>query len=76
LCTIDDDVCRNGFITFSPVMLQGQFAMVLYLGVLVSWLLVRDGHGEYNDLRGSDHRSVTSYVHKRRVVLLKPDFVE
>jgi hypothetical protein len=34
LCTIDDDVCRNGFITFSPVMLQEQFAMVLYLGGL------------------------------------------
>jgi hypothetical protein len=45
-------------------------------GALISWLLVRDGHGEHNDLRGSDHRSVTPYVHKRRVVLLKPGFVE
>jgi hypothetical protein len=41
--------------------------MILCLeGTLVSWLLVRDGHGEHSGLRGSGRRSVTPYVHRRR----------
>jgi hypothetical protein len=48
--------------------------MVLCLeGTLASCLLVRDGHGEHTGLRGSGHWSITPYVHRRRVVLLKHD---
>jgi hypothetical protein len=44
-----------------------QSAVVLCLeGTLVSWLLVSDGHGEHNGLRGSVRRSVTPYVYGRR----------
>jgi hypothetical protein len=43
---------------------------------LASWLLVRDGHGEHRDLCGAERRSVTPYVHRRRVVLLKPDLTQ
>jgi hypothetical protein len=34
-------------------------------GVLVSWSLVIDGRGRYEDLRGSGRRSVIPYVHGR-----------
>jgi hypothetical protein len=32
---------------------------------LVSWSLAMDERGRYEDLRGSDHRSVIPYVHER-----------
>jgi hypothetical protein len=34
-------------------------------GLLVSWSLVMDEHGEYEDLRGSGWQSVIPYVHGR-----------
>jgi hypothetical protein len=40
--------------------------MVLLLeGALVSWSLAMDEHGGYEDLCGSGHQSVISYVHRR-----------
>jgi hypothetical protein len=40
--------------------------MVLLLeGVVVSWLLAMDEHGEHEDLRGSGRRSVIPYIHER-----------
>jgi hypothetical protein len=57
---------RSGFVTFSPVPLQEQPAVVLLLeGALVSWLLAMDECGGHKDLYGSGRRSVISYVHGR-----------
>jgi hypothetical protein len=39
--------------------------VLLLKGALVSWSLAMDEHGEHEDLRGSDHRSVIPYVHGR-----------
>jgi hypothetical protein len=56
----------SGIMTFSSVLLQEQFAVVLLLKmVLVSLSLDMDEHGEHEDLRGSGRRSVIPYVHVR-----------
>jgi hypothetical protein len=57
---------RSSFATLSPVLLPEQSAVVLLLERdLISWLSAIDKHGEQEDLRGSDRRSVISYVHRR-----------
>jgi hypothetical protein len=55
------------------VPLQERLDVVLLLeGDLVSWSLAMDERSGYEDLHGSDHRSVIPYVHGRTgVVLLK-----
>jgi hypothetical protein len=58
--------CRSGFTTLPPVLLQEQPAVVILLeSAFVSWSLAMDEHGEHEDLRGSNHRSVIPYVHGR-----------
>jgi hypothetical protein len=58
--------CRSSFTTLPPVLLQEQPAVVLLLErALVSWSLAMDEYSGHEDLRGSDHRSVISYVHGR-----------
>jgi hypothetical protein len=48
------------------VLLQEQPAVVLMLEmVLVSWPSAIDERSEYEDLRGSGHRSVIPYVYRR-----------
>jgi hypothetical protein len=39
--------------------------VLLLYGVLVSWSLAMDERGGHEDLYGSGHRSVISYVHRR-----------
>jgi hypothetical protein len=57
---------RNGFTILPPVLLHEQLVMILLLeGTLVSWSLVMDERDGYEDLRGSDRRSVMPYVHGR-----------
>jgi hypothetical protein len=70
--------CRSGFTTLPPVLLQKQpIVILLFERDLVSWSLVMDERGRYEDLRGSDRRSVIPYVHGRTiVVLLKPALPE
>jgi hypothetical protein len=47
--------CRSGFAILPPKPLQEQPVVLLLLeGTLVSWSLVMDEHGGYEDLRGSD----------------------
>jgi hypothetical protein len=59
-------MCRSDFATLPPVLLPEQPAVVLlFERDLVSWLLAIDEYGEQEDLRGSDRRSVTPYVHGR-----------
>jgi hypothetical protein len=56
--------CQSSFATLPPVLLQEQPAVVLLLErALIS--LAMDERSEHQDLRGSDRRSVTSYVHGR-----------
>jgi hypothetical protein len=63
--------------TLSSTLLQEQPTVILCLeGALASWMLVRDGHSEHSGLHGLARRSVTSYVHGRRVILLKPGLVK
>jgi hypothetical protein len=52
--------------TLPPVPLQEQPAVVLLLeGALVSWSLAMDERGRHEDLRGSGHQSLITYVHGR-----------
>jgi hypothetical protein len=71
-------MCRSGFTTLSPELLQKQSVVFLLLErVLVSWSLAIDERGGYEDLRGSDRRSIIPYVHERAgVALLKPALPE
>jgi hypothetical protein len=39
--------------------------VLLLEGVIVSWSLVMDERGRYEDLRGLDRRSVIPYIHER-----------
>jgi hypothetical protein len=56
-------------VILSPVLLQEQTVVVLLLGrVLASWSLALDEHGGHQDLCGSGHRSVMSYVYGRTVL--------
>jgi hypothetical protein len=56
----------SGIMTFSSVLLQEQFAVILLLKMaLVSLSPDMDEHGEHKDLRGSGRRSVIPYVHIR-----------
>jgi hypothetical protein len=58
---------QSGFTTLLSALPQEQPVVVLCLKIiLVFWLLARDGHGEYNGLRGSGRRSITPYVNRRR----------
>jgi hypothetical protein len=58
--------CRSGFVTLPPVLLQEQPAVVLLLErALVPWPLAMDERGGHKDLRGSGHRSVILYIHRR-----------
>jgi hypothetical protein len=58
--------CRSSFMTLSPVLLQEQPAVLLLLErALVSWSLAMDEYSGHEDLRGSNRRSVISYVHGR-----------
>jgi hypothetical protein len=67
--------CLSGFMTLPPVLLQEQPVVVLLLErALVSWSLAIDECGGHQDLRGSGHRSVTPYVH-RRIELYCPRMV-
>jgi hypothetical protein len=59
-------VYRNGFMTFSSVLLQEQFDVVLLLErALVSWSSAIDERDEHQDLCGSDCQSVIPYIHGR-----------
>jgi hypothetical protein len=59
-------VCRSGFTTLPPVLVQEQPAVVLLLeSALVSWPLAIDERSGHEDLRGLGRRSVISYVHGR-----------
>jgi hypothetical protein len=54
------------FYALPPVLLQEQPAVILLLDrVLVSWSLAMDERGGYEDLCGSDRRSVIPYVYRR-----------
>jgi hypothetical protein len=58
--------------TLPSALLQEQPAVVLCLRGLKSLGFAMDEHGEHQDLRGLDRRSVIPYVHGRMgVVLLK-----
>jgi hypothetical protein len=63
-CHRNNDLCRSGFMTLSPVPLQEQPAVVLLLEGLRSHkvLVIREYDG-HEDLRGSGHRSVIPYVY-------------
>jgi hypothetical protein len=39
--------------------------VLLLEGALISWLLAMDKCGGHEDLRGSGHRSVIPYIHRR-----------
>jgi hypothetical protein len=54
------------FATLPPVPLHVQSIVVLLLeGALVSWSQAMDERSGHQSLRGSDRRSVISYVHER-----------
>jgi hypothetical protein len=54
------------FMTFSPVLLQEQPAVVLLLEeALVSWSLAIDERGGHEDLYGLSSQSVIPYVYRR-----------
>jgi hypothetical protein len=56
--------CRSGFTTLPPMLLQEQPVVVLLLkSDLVSWSLTIDERSGHEDLYGSGHRSVISYIH-------------
>jgi hypothetical protein len=58
--------CRSGFTTLPPEPLQEQPDVVLLWGMcLASWLLALGECGGHDDLRGSGHLSVITYVHGR-----------
>jgi hypothetical protein len=61
-----NEICRSGFATFPPELLQEQPVVVLLLeGDFVSWSLAMDEHNGLEDLRGSGRRSVIPYVRGR-----------
>jgi hypothetical protein len=58
---------QSGFTTLLSTLPQEQSVVVLCLKIILfSWLLARDGHGEYNGLCGLGRRSITPYVNRRR----------
>jgi hypothetical protein len=58
--------CRNDFTTLSLLLLQKQFTVIFLLEeTLIPWSLALDECGGHKDLRGSVHRSVIPYIHRR-----------